>query len=40
LHLCLGWAGLRPPVYASCVAGITGMHHHAQLLALLVEIRS
>jgi hypothetical protein len=28
------WVGLdhNPPIYVSCVAGMTGMHHHAPLL--------
>jgi hypothetical protein len=32
LHLCLGWHGLWPSIYASYVAGMTGVNYHAQLL--------
>jgi hypothetical protein len=34
------WPGLDcyPPIYASCLAEMTGMHHHGQLL--LIEIAS
>jgi hypothetical protein len=35
-HLCLGWSGHTPLIYTSCVAGMTSMCHHTQLL--LVEV--
>jgi hypothetical protein len=33
------WPGLDcyPPIYASCLAEMTGMHHHGQLLLVDVE---
>jgi hypothetical protein len=34
------WVGLDcdPPSYASCIVGITGVHHHAQLLRFFFDV--
>jgi hypothetical protein len=39
-HSCEGQPGHHPPIYASCIGGITSVCHCTQLLVVLVEIGS